>query len=265
MAFETNISIRYSDLDPYNHVTSSRYMEFVEAAIFGPRDQNQELREKLAGLSQKQIHMTYRKAIPLVSEVRIRIEPEVDDKNANIKFQILSANGDLHSEGTVLYALADNLVPTPPLATPVEFPEKGMPRIFRWEIVSRFDDLGLRNEVALSSHFDLLVASRWQYVVHTDGQNFDDIMKKGWVFFLTQLHVDSHTPISGVAQLEPQSWLHRMDRGGSDLIFHFQMLAKKDQRIYSSGKFTLAVMDISTGIPKRAPVPDWVEQIFFAK
>lgn len=266
MGFETTVSIRYSDLDRFHHVTSSRYLELVEAAIFRPGDQNRTVRETVTPLYQKQVHIEFRRGIPLVHEVRARVEPELTPETAHLKFQILGVGNDtVHANGVIEYSAVDKFAPMPSMDAPVAFAEKGMPRVFRWDLLSRFDDVNARGEVSLSRHVDYVVASRGQYLTHTDGVGLEDLLKKGWAFFLTESLVTSHKPISGVLHLEPASWLHRIERNGAEFTFVFQMCSKDGKQIFSNGKLTYAVMNISSGIPKRTPFPADLEKIFFSK
>ena len=72
----------------------------------------------------------------------------------------------------------------------------------------------------------------------------------------------SHIP----EQVSLQEKFSRLiERAGAEVVIRFQTVAEKTGEIYLSGRFTFAIMDFSKGLPRRAPMPDWIEAVFFEK
>ena len=122
--YESTLPVRFSDLDPYGHVNSTHYLDYVISARWAfARDRlhvsEKSLGEKKVGFYLAKAQMAFKRPIvgggSIVAKSHVQ---EIADAKLFVPFEIRSADGaTLHSDGVLEFLVID-LTTNKPLSCP---------------------------------------------------------------------------------------------------------------------------------------------------
>lgn len=112
--FETEMRVRPDDIDMYQHVHSSKYMDYVQAARYEQMDVNYGMSmeafiEKGYGWLVRAVHITYKRPLLMGDYfiVKTRVE-DISRKSCRIRFAIdIKTSGKVSAEGWFDFVLID--------------------------------------------------------------------------------------------------------------------------------------------------------------
>ncbi len=236
---ERKVVLRHSDLDPYGHVNSCRYIDLVTSSLDGDG----------TGRKPTGFHISYRRAIAGAESVRLRTQTS-DEK---IAFSLFSEDGTMEfTRGGLTFGTTVAIA-----KSPAEIVGIGTPILYSDTADVRYSDLDPRNELRLSQYADLLMSARLNFLRKRFGVTFKAMEEKGVGVFTSALTLDIHEAIQGTVEIRVDSWIGEVTQDRSVFFIPYEIRSEQGTRLNATGLMTAAVIDL-TGAPKRIPAPGWV-------
>lgn len=243
------VELRYADLDPYGHVSSSRYLELLGSALWkdslganAPSDDR----------SITTLDIAFKRAIRGVPSVIVSLSGD----GAATGFRITSSDGSVEHATGKLETSPEAAVYTHPQTTP------NAPVIYRAEMGIRYEDLNSHGELDLGKYLELITASRFRFFKDHFDLTGDDLLKRGLAFYNTSMHIRFHEPVVGPVRLQISSWVAELRGDDTEMVIPFRVQSASGETVHASGYFLCAPISVATGKPQKTALPDWARGYF---
>lgn len=253
---ESRVQIRFSDLDPYQHVSSSRYVDFVANAGWQRYTEIEQRPVESPSAHRLSLDIQFRRPIVGRGEAIVQLShtrPNVID------FAISSGNIS-HASGAI------EIRPTETIPSPLPNPTPnlpGTPIIYERPLDVRYSDLNAFNEVQLGQHLEYVVTSRWHFVRERYSLDAADFLREGVAFYTSRAQMEFLEPIIGGQALSVRSWVAGLSDDTTELRVPFEIRDLGRRTLYTTGVLTFVVMDVSSQRPQRCGLPEWIHRIFW--
>jgi acyl-CoA thioester hydrolase/thioesterase-3 len=112
--FESQLNVRPDDIDMFNHVHNSKYLDYVLAARYEQMHKNygmswEQFSEQGYGWVVSKVEIAFKRPLKMGDKMTIRTGIlEISEKGCAVQFEIIiTASGKLASNGVFNYALID--------------------------------------------------------------------------------------------------------------------------------------------------------------
>lgn len=112
--FETELNVRPDDIDMFNHVHNSKYLDYVLAARYEQMDKFygmswQNFTEQGFGWVVAKVIINFKRPLKLGDQMLVRTGIlEMNEKGSNVQFEIINkATGKVSSDGVFEYVMID--------------------------------------------------------------------------------------------------------------------------------------------------------------
>ncbi|WP_316767286.1 acyl-CoA thioesterase [Pedobacter frigiditerrae] len=112
--FETELNVRPDDIDMFNHVHNSKYLDYVLAARYEQMDKFygmswQSFTEQGFGWVVAKVIINFKRPLKLGDQMLVRTGIlEMNEKGSNVQFEIINkATGKVSSDGIFEYVMID--------------------------------------------------------------------------------------------------------------------------------------------------------------
>jgi acyl-CoA thioesterase FadM len=245
------INIRFSDLDRYKHVSSSRYVDFVGTALWMRSGQG------LLSPQVARLEIEYRRPVGL-DQVKVRFASS--DSATRMQFDILNASEKTaHARGYV----DSDVGSLPPVIQPGENVLDRAPLLYTMPIDIRHNDLTPNSQLELSQYLEFVLSSRWQFLKKLKNMEATVFENRGIGFFMTKADIRYRKPVEGITTVLVRSWIGAFRREHTEISLPFLITTEDGSEVFADGVLDFSVIDFSSGRAKRVTVPEWGNEFFY--
>ncbi len=270
-ASEVQLSVLGSDFDPFDHVNSSRYLNWVTSAITQScHDQGLESKScsVINRLVASDFDITFAWPITKLGNIKVSIEKPVlsnMERTALIGFRISDAQTNRsYAFGSITFSnrfmiFSQQFYHSAEDLPKVAIPGYGVPVVYEDTEGVQWQQLGpMAGELHPGGYVSLFVANRWnQSIARFDA---DPIYFRNFQtgFAIGNLKMSVLLPITGLGNVVTRSWVTSVENGGRELVIHFETLSGQtdvpgEETVHASGDVRLMVRSTMTGKAKELP------------
>lgn len=112
--FESELSVRPDDIDMFNHVHNSKYLDYVLAARYEQMEHCygmswEKFAEQGYGWVVAKVNISFKRPLKMGDKIRVRTGIlEINEKGCKVQFEIINTgNGKVSSDGVFDYVMID--------------------------------------------------------------------------------------------------------------------------------------------------------------
>jgi acyl-CoA thioesterase FadM len=132
------------------------------------------------------------------------------------------------------------------------------PIVYDQVLATRFSDLDPYGHVNAAKYLDFVATARFLYCENVLETSFEEIARRGSLFFLTSAQQQFKRGIQGVKPVRVLSKVTQMD--GPRLYVEYTIASPDEELEYASGRLEYVVIDPTTKRPKRPS--EWLQRLF---